>query len=48
MCGQGYINFGIVVATCQSQCSHALKHTLLYCQIQNNLQNKHHDVLKKT
>ena len=41
-----------VVASCQSQGSHALKYTLLYgvfdSKWDHNLLNEHHAVLKKT
>lgn len=41
-----------LVATCQSQGSHARQHTLLYhllhFKLEHHLQNEHHAVLKKT
>ena len=51
-----YCNIAVIatalVATCQSQGSHALKHTLLYVLFDSkwdhNVLNEHHAVLKKT
>ena len=46
------INVVAIVATCQLQHSHILKHMLLYHLFHSkwgrNLQNEHHDTLRKT